>query len=125
MSTKNQAIIERLVKIASKQQKILERLAQQQDPNIAYLQQAASVAAANSNINLTVPRDVQVTGSAAQYRVSVIVPAGTSNEEMDLFKRQYLNQIKVQKPQLAGKVLVDVAISSIRPSAVEKVGDPP
>src|ERR1700722_15866235 len=46
---KDTLIIQKLIKIAENQQKILERLAQTQDPNVEYLRRAVQVA----GINLT------------------------------------------------------------------------
>jgi hypothetical protein len=47
MNSKEKTIIQKLVKIAKKQQDILQKLAQGLDPNVEYLRKAAQVAAMN------------------------------------------------------------------------------
>ena len=106
MNEKEKVILGKLLKIASNQQKILTRLAQAQDPNVAYLKSAAQITAANSGFNAA---NVTVTanpGSAASdpsvkieggYTVTV-GGAPPQNEVREKFIRQLKAMVASQKP---------------------------
>ena len=114
MSDKETQVIQKLIKIMSNQQKILNKLAQQQqDPLIEYLRSAAQVAGANSQPPMSVLADVTVNAgfqhdnvsAPSTYTASVKgVPEDNKAKQsfMDTFKRQ----IKTQKPELDGRVSI-------------------
>lgn len=120
MSNKDQAILEKLVKIASKQQKILQRLAQT-DPNAqaeAYLRSAAQVAAANSGFtasNVSATYRGGSTGSTDGSASVVTVEGGWTvsvagapkdNKVRQQFINQFKTQVQTQKPELAKNLSV-------------------
>ncbi len=109
MSDKETQILSTLLKIASNQQKILTKLAQAQDPNVAYLKSAAQITAGNSGFNAT---NVEVTANpggpgsepgvqtAAGYTVKVS-GAPPQNEVREKFIRQLKAMVASQKPDQA------------------------
>lgn len=121
------AVLEKLVKIAVNQQKIIRRLAQLTDDNVAYLQRAAQVAAVNSGIKeLTIPKDVAVTlGQDGIYSVNATVPAGTQQDAITTFIRQFKSQIASQKPDLANRVKITANPANTPPPATDRVGPIP
>jgi hypothetical protein len=109
MNDKEKVIIGKLLKIASNQQKIITRLAQQQqDPNIQYLKQAAQVTAANSGFNATSVTVTSSAGSTDPGQASTIQVQGgytvtvggapQQNELREKFIRQLRNMVATQKP---------------------------
>lgn len=106
-------IIEKLFNIANKQQQIIMKLAQ--DPNIAYLQQAANTAAANLNTGF--PISIHVSLGAAQSDSSpgvvvspnyIIKVEGLANHEQYKmqFKTNFDKIISIQKPELAAGISI-------------------
>ena len=102
-------ILSKLLKIASNQQKILVRLAQTQDPNIAYLKSAAQITAANSGFNAS---SVEVTanpgGASSDPSVQTlggytikVSGAPPKNDVRDKFTRQLRAMVASQKPDQA------------------------
>jgi len=117
----SKAILQKLLDIASKQQKVLTKLAQAaQDPNIEYLRQGAQVAAANSGFNAT---EVNVTPLAASSGTGfsdnlvnidpgyIVTVAGSppDNKLRQKFIDTFKNQCRVQKPD--AKWLDNLSIS--------------
>lgn len=115
MSTKENLIIGKLVKIAQKQQSTLIKIAQaatgtQADPEVVrYLKSAWQTAALNSGVATAATPDVTFIPSSTNadqvtlgesYTLKGEIPA--SNR--DTFSRNLQNQIKAQKPELDGKV---------------------
>lgn len=97
MNNKEKIILSKLLKIASNQQKILERLTQEQDPNIVYLKSAAQITAANNGFNASqvdVTADIQVMGG---YTVKV-AGAPKDNVTREKFIRQLKTMVSTQKP---------------------------
>jgi uncharacterized protein YdhG (YjbR/CyaY superfamily) len=105
-------IIEKLVKIAETQQKVLAKLAQKTDPkvqeNISLLQRAWQSAALNSgvtqvqtpNVSYNPSKQVDDTILEDSYIVSGKIPADKRNAmDTNIHK-----QVKLQKPELAEKV---------------------
>lgn len=106
MNDKEKLILNKLLKIASSQQKILVALAQQQDPNIAYLKSAAQITAPNSGFNASSVEVTPQPGSpssdagvtlAAGYVVKV-GGAPPSEEVRQKFIRQLKGMVAAQKP---------------------------
>ena len=108
-------VIEKLFSIASKQQQMIMKLAQAQDPNVAYLQQTAEVAAMNLNTGL--PISIQVSlGSAGtapdEAGVStspnyVIRVGGLKNDKQKMeFKSNLDRTLAIQKPELSAGISV-------------------
>lgn len=108
-------ILEKLFSIASKQQQIIMKLAQVQDPNVAWLQQVSEAAAMNLNTGLpitvqvslgsvgTAPDDAGVTTSA-NYTVRV---GGFKEEKHKAqFKVNLDRTIAAQKPDLSAGISV-------------------
>lgn len=105
MSDKEELIISKLVKIASNQQKILQKLAQQQDPNIAYLKSAAQITAPNSGFNASSVEVMPKPGSGSDPSVQVAggytIRVGGAPPKEDIrqkFIRQLQNMVATQKP---------------------------
>lgn len=103
-------ILSKLLKIATNQQKIIQRLAQQQDPNVTYLRSAANITAMNSGFN---PTEITVTanpgGAGSDPSVQLgsgytvkISGAPNKSEVRDLFTRQLKAMVASQKPDQAG-----------------------
>lgn len=112
MSNKETLLIKKLFKIALNQQKILEKLAQQQDANIEYLKRAAEVAASNSGLTggsfyiaakpggtVTTPSGGQAQ-TATGYMVTVS-GAIKDNRIRQKFMDTLKAQVNAQKPELA------------------------
>ena len=113
MNPKDKKIIEKLLSLAEKQQKILTKLAQaaQEDieGNKAYLASAWQTAGANMGVptsNPTVEYKEPEPGSdpgvtlGSSYVVTGPIPANARNKFVTTFKAQ----ISAQKPELDGKV---------------------
>lgn len=109
MNDKDKLILGKLLKIASNQQKIITRLAQQQqDPNIQYLKQAAQVTAINSGFNATSVTVTANPGSSGAGEASTIQVQGgytvtvggapPQNELREKFIRQLKGMVATQKP---------------------------
>lgn len=110
MNDREKIVLSKLLKIASNQQKIIERLAQTQDPNIAYLKSAAQITAANSGFNAS---HVEVTANPggpgsdpsvqtmAGYTIKVS-GAPPKNDLREKFTRQLKAMVASQKPDQAG-----------------------
>ena len=106
MNDNEKNILNKLLRIASNQQKILTKLAQQQDPNVAYLKSAAQITAPNSGFNAT---SVEVTpnpgGGGSDPSVTIAsgytvkVGGAPPNEEVrQKFIRQLKGMVSTQKP---------------------------
>lgn len=113
MDNKDKLIISKLLKLASKRQQILVKMAQtvptdDSKANIEYLKSAWQTAALNSGVevastptvNYTPPAQVDGTDLSGNYTVSGEIAAN----KRELMLRQFKNQIKSQKPELDGKV---------------------
>lgn len=112
MNSKDKLIISKLFKLASKQQKIIEILAQvTPDLNIEYLKRAWTTAAANSGVSMVVSPevefnpgkdegDVQVGETYTLYADGIPSDNELRKKLMDVFK----TQVKSQKPELDGKL---------------------
>lgn len=107
-------ILESLVKIAENQQKMIQKLAQAQDPNIAWLKQVAEAAA--MNLNAGIPISVQVSLGTPQpspdagVQVSqnyVIRIGGLKDEKQKIqFKTNLDSAVAIQKPELSAGISV-------------------
>lgn len=109
-------IIEKLIKIAETQQKVIQKLAAmvdehpKEDPEIAYLMSAIPVAAANAGINNVVVTKVDKHKSAPTGSGAVMADTytaqiqGISGKQGDLFKQTWDKQLAAQKPDLVGRV---------------------
>jgi peptide deformylase len=124
---KEDLILRQLVKIADKQQKIIQKLAQtvaenpsgdmnitppapMQDPNIEYLMGAIPVAATNVGINNVVVVSVEKQPGAQSNSGAIMdnsymaqikgIPVKQSNS----FKQEWDKQLTAQKPDLVGHV---------------------
>lgn len=105
MNNKEKIILSKLLKIASNQQKILERLAQGQDPNVAYLKSAAQITAANSGFNASQVDVTATPGSETGAGVQVmggytvkVSGAPQDNVTREKFIRQLKTMVSTQKP---------------------------
>ncbi len=108
MNNKEKLILSKLVKIAANQQKILERLAQEQDPNINYLRTAAQVTAVNTNFTATsvdVKANPGSTVGSSQSPIKIeggytvtVGGAPPQNEVREKFIRQLKAMVASQKP---------------------------
>jgi hypothetical protein len=114
-------IITKLLAIATKQQKVIHRLAQAaplamvgSDPNEDYLRRAVDAAATNAGVKTPVSAFVKANASSqagattteATYTVMVSGMSQVDNALKQKFIDTYKNQIKSQKPDLDGKVSV-------------------
>lgn len=117
MNAKEKAIISKLLSIATKQQKIIHKLAQVQPMNnevVDYLKRAVDTAAVNSNIQNPLSVLVKFNTGDSQnntriedtYTVTIGGLGQASNELKNLFLKNYLMQVKTQKPELDGLVSV-------------------
>jgi hypothetical protein len=113
MSDKETQVIQKLIKIMSNQQKILTKLAQQQDPHIQYLREAAQVAGANSQPPMSVIADVTVNPgfqhdnvSAPETYTTKVSGVPEDNKAKQSFMDTFKRQIKSQKPDLDGRVSI-------------------
>lgn len=107
-------VIEKLISIAEKQQKIIQKLAQAQDPNIAYLKQVGEAAAINTGAG--VPISVQVTANTPQANpdpgitttpgYTMRVSGFTTDDMKTKFKTNLDNTLKLQKPELLDNLSV-------------------
>lgn len=114
MDTKDKLIINKLLKVALKQQKILMKLAQavpadDSQANIQYLKGAWQTAALNSGVTEVLSPTVQHTPGSTNPDGVVIGDNYMVTGEMpinkrELMLRQFKNQIASQKPELDGKV---------------------
>jgi hypothetical protein len=115
MDSKDKAIIEKLFKVAQKQQDILVKIAQtiQEDveSNKKYLSNAWMTAALNSGIPGISPESIDYTPGgpdsnnpniviSSTYTVTGVIPALSR----ELFKTNFEKQIASQKPELDGRV---------------------
>jgi hypothetical protein len=100
MSQKETDIIAKLVRIANNQQKIIQKLAQQADPLVAYLNRAASTAIANSSGHGTVSVNADGSGN---YTVQISGSPEDNAVKQNLID-QFYKMIESQKPELVGKV---------------------
>lgn len=107
MSSKK--ILEKLVNIVGKQQQMLTKLAQAQDPNVALIKQVAdSVAAKFAAQGMPLTTQVSVNPPPANTDPSVTVSqgytlkvSGLKNDNMkNSFKGLLNNALKAQKPEL-------------------------
>jgi hypothetical protein len=124
---KEDLILRQLVKIADKQQKIIQKLAQtvaenpsgdmnitppapMQDPNIEYLMGAIPVAAANVGINNVVVISVdkqpsaQPNSGATMDDTYIAQIKGIPTKQGNTFKQVWDKQLATQKPDLVGRV---------------------
>lgn len=109
MNDKEKIILSKLVKIAANQQKALQRLAQSQDPNVAYLKSAAQITAANSGFNAShVEVTVNPGGPSSDPSVQTVggytvkvSGAPPQNEIREKFTRQLKSMVSTQKPDQA------------------------
>jgi hypothetical protein len=114
-------IITKLLAIATKQQKVIHRLAQAapsamvgSDPNEDYLRRAVNAAATNAGVKTPVSAFVKAyagdqknnTNIEGTYTVIVSGMSQADNALKQNFINTYKNQIKSQKPDLDGKVSV-------------------
>ena len=123
-------IIIKLLTIATKQQKIIHKLAQDDtvryqsarerhsldhiDPNEDYLKRAVDTAAANAGVKTPVSAFVKTytgnknnnTNIEGTYTVIISGMSSADNALKQNFIKTYQNQIKSQKPDLDGKVSV-------------------
>lgn len=114
-------IIVKLLAIATKQQKVIHKLAQSSplamvgsDPNEDYLKRAADTAATNAGVKTPISAFVKAyagdqknnTNIEGTYTVIVSGMNSADNALKQNFIRTYQNQIKAQKPDLDGKVSV-------------------
>lgn len=107
-------ILEKLFSIASKQQQMIMKLAQAQDPNVAYLQQTAEVAAMNLNTGLPVSVQVSLgspgssTGDGVQTSANYVIRVGGLKDERQKvqFKTNLDKAISLQKPELSAGISV-------------------
>jgi hypothetical protein len=121
MNEKEKVIITKLLKIASKQQKVIHKLAQAQplaqvgfDPNEEYLKNAISAAAANAGVKTPISAFVRSTAGSQNDTTKVegtytVMVSGMDQADNNLkqnFMNIYKAQIKSQKPELDGKVSV-------------------
>lgn len=124
------AIIEKLLVIATKQQKVIHKLAQDDtvryqsarerhspgnlDPNISYLKGVVDAAAPNAGVTTPVGADVKANAGSqeggarieATYSVSVRGLDQADEKTKENFLKVYKNQIKAQRPALDGKVSI-------------------
>lgn len=116
MNSKEKLIIERLLALATKQQKVLTKLAQanmqqnETEANKGYLKQTWQVACLNSGVPGHTPTVEFTPGNTSadgvtvegNYMVTGEVPAA----QREKFDRTFKAQIAAQKPDLDGKVSV-------------------
>lgn len=115
MSSKDQLILEKLLKLAEKQQKVLTKLAQavQEDieANKQWLSSAWNIAAVNSGVVGSSPESIEyVPGGtdpnkpnvtiSSTYTVTGVVPVNAREQ----FKRNFERHIATAKPELDGRV---------------------
>jgi hypothetical protein len=105
------AVLRKLVSIATTQQKVISRIAQVAslgnppvDPNLDYLKRAVDAAMGNAGINVPLTSAVQAHGDT--YTVTISGMDKMGNTAKEAFLKNYLNQIRSQKPELHGKVNV-------------------
>ena len=97
-------ILDKLIKIANNQQKILAKLAQAVDPNLDYLKRAAQVAALNSGFSVT---NVEVSGTSAKYNI-IVSGAPKDNKTRQKFLDTLIKQVNSQKPELANVLAISL-----------------
>lgn len=112
-------VIAKLIKIAQNQQKIIEKLAQQSDPNIDYLRSAVQVAVVNTGFKArtfyvttkgggAVPPGNKMTSSPVGYIVSMEGSPENNNLRqrfVDVLKKQIATQ-KPDQPELVDNLSV-------------------
>lgn len=95
-------VIKQLLKIATKQQEIIAKLAQAQDPNVEYLRRVAVVAGANLNVNVTeshvVPLEGGNTGTSALPNGYTLHVKGVPSNLREKYIATVKAQVKAQKP---------------------------
>lgn len=103
----NKIILNKLIKIAKNQQKILQKLSEHieplppVDPNIAFIQLAWQVAAVNSGVVQVATPKVSKSESDATYKLHASnIPEKLKDMVLGAFKKQ----IQIQKPELTDKV---------------------
>lgn len=121
MNKKEQAAFKLLLKIAERQQHIIEKLAQTvaenpapkpggTDPNVEFLMRAIPVAAANAGINNVIVTKVDTHptvssgGGATMATTYMVHMTGVPAKMGDTFKKVWDTQLSTQKPELVGKV---------------------
>lgn len=109
--TKDKLIIKKLLTIAEKQQKALNKLAQvgQADPEaIQYLKSTWQTAALNSGVTESHSPEVSFTPGSQHDGVNIgesyVVKGVIPQKNRELFDKNFKNQVKTQKPDLDGKV---------------------
>lgn len=100
MNQKEANIIAKLIKIAENQQKIIQKLAQEVDPMVAYLGRAAATAIANA---MTSGSPTVNADGSGNYTV-IMANTPEDNEIRTKVKDQFYRMIETQKPELTGKV---------------------
>lgn len=112
---KEKQALNKLLKIAENQQKIIEKLAlmidhPKEDKTIEYLMSAIPVAAANAGINNVVVSKVDkhqggTTGAGAVMPETYTAQInGISGKQGESFKATWDKQLATQKPDLVGRV---------------------
>jgi hypothetical protein len=106
MTPKEKLLAQKLLKIATNQQKIIQRLAQQTDPNIEYLRNVVQVAGANANPPVALSAFIASKGQTGGYTVTVDgFPPVNDNNPKDVqrdnaskmsFKKNFDNQLQAQ-----------------------------
>lgn len=112
MHPKEKIIIQKLLKIANNQQKILQKLAQQQDINVEYLRRAAQESASNTGfaptfVDVTKTQGSQSPAPGSNSMITVepvyVVTIHGSPKENNM-RQKYVNtfkaQVRTQKPEL-------------------------
>src|SRR5574338_498112 len=113
MNSKEKLIIQKLVSLATKQQKILTKLAQvaqdNSQANIQYLKDAWTTTAVNTGfeghtpeVSYTPPAESNGVTLGEKYTLKGPVPANLREK----FDRQFKAYVGGQKPDLAGKVSI-------------------
>jgi DNA-directed RNA polymerase subunit F len=111
MKSKDKLIISKLLAIAEKQQKALNKLAQvgQADPEtLQYLKSTWQTAALNSGVTESHTPEVSFTPGSQHDGVNIgesyVVKGAIPQKTRELFDKNFKNQVKTQKPELDGKV---------------------
>lgn len=109
--TKDKLIIKKLLTIAEKQQKTLNKLAQvgQADPEtLQYLKNTWQTAALNSGVTESHSPEISFTPGSQHDGVNIgegyVVKGAIPQKNRELFDKNFRNQVKSQKPDLDGKV---------------------
>ena len=112
MNDNEKTILQKLANIFSTQQKVMTRLAQATDPNMAYLKRAAEQAAANVGlegmgnafkVEVSLKPADEILNPHTSYIVSIF-GAPAKNEIRQKFLDTFNKQVETQKPELAGNV---------------------